>query len=155
MRADDVTVAEVTLQRCQWHPIHVTGGANSDTTGTVIYRVRVIDPGQQAIKITRATGTLNGLEVSLIGVETATVLFQDHLDPISDSTGDLSRFGTARRGFGSTTEFLATHPKALFAPSTPDDDHDVRPRTTVGHAARGAHGSDPLTVDAQQHVVLL
>lgn len=56
VRADDITIAEVTLQRCQWHPIHVTGGTDSDTTGTVIYRVRVIDPGQQAIKINASDG---------------------------------------------------------------------------------------------------
>lgn len=57
VQADDITIAEVTLQRCQWHPIHVTGGADSDTTGTLIYRVRVIDPGQQAIKINANEGT--------------------------------------------------------------------------------------------------
>lgn len=56
VRADDVTIAEVTLQRCQWHPIHVTGGADSDTTGTHIYRVRIVDPGQQAIKINASEG---------------------------------------------------------------------------------------------------
>jgi hypothetical protein len=56
VRADDVTIAEVTLQRCQWHPIHVTGGVDSDTNRTTIYRVRVIDPGQQAIKINASEG---------------------------------------------------------------------------------------------------
>jgi hypothetical protein len=56
VRADHVTIAEVTLQRCQWHPIHVTGGTDSDTTGTHIYRVRVVDPGQQAIKINASDG---------------------------------------------------------------------------------------------------
>lgn len=49
--ADDVTIAEVTLQRCMWHPIHVTGGSDSNTDRTTIYRVVVVDPGQQAIKI--------------------------------------------------------------------------------------------------------
>jgi hypothetical protein len=56
IRADAITIAEVTLQRCQWHPIHVTGGTDADTNDTFIYRVRVIDPGQQAIKINASDG---------------------------------------------------------------------------------------------------
>lgn len=53
---DDVTIAEVTIQRAINHPIHVVGGPNSNTERTIVYRVRVIDPGQQAIKI-NASGT--------------------------------------------------------------------------------------------------
>lgn len=49
--ADDITIAELTVQRATWHPIHVTGGTDSNTENATIYRVRVIDPGQQAIKI--------------------------------------------------------------------------------------------------------
>ena len=49
--ADDITIAELTVQRATWHPIHVTGGTDSNTDNAMIYRVRVIDPGQQAIKI--------------------------------------------------------------------------------------------------------
>jgi hypothetical protein len=49
--ADDITVADMTLQRATWHPIHVTGKSDSNTERTVIYNVKVIDPGQQAIKI--------------------------------------------------------------------------------------------------------
>ncbi|HWB75786.1 MAG TPA: hypothetical protein VG755_12550 [Nannocystaceae bacterium] len=49
--ASDVTIAEVTIQRPIYHPIHVTGGDGGNTENTMIYRVRVIDPGQQAIKI--------------------------------------------------------------------------------------------------------
>lgn len=55
--ADDVTIAELTIQRAINHPIHVTGGPDSDTVGTTIYRVRVVDPGQQGIKINAADGT--------------------------------------------------------------------------------------------------
>ena len=52
VRADDVTIAEITLQRPMWHPIHVTGGADgTNTENTTIYGVRIFDPGQQAIKI--------------------------------------------------------------------------------------------------------
>lgn len=56
VRADDITVAEMTLQHCRWHPIHVTGGQEADITGTLIYRVNVVDPGEQAIKINASDG---------------------------------------------------------------------------------------------------
>ena len=49
--ASDVTIAEVTLQRAYTHPIHVTSSELGDTVGTLIYRVRLIDPREQAIKI--------------------------------------------------------------------------------------------------------
>ncbi len=48
--ASRVTIAELTLQRAYYHPIHVTGGADT-IEGVRIYRVRVIDPAQQGIKI--------------------------------------------------------------------------------------------------------
>lgn len=51
VRASNVTIAEITIQRPMWHPIHVTGGTSANTEDTLIYRVRAIDPGQQAIKI--------------------------------------------------------------------------------------------------------
>jgi hypothetical protein len=53
--ADNITIAEITVQRATWHPIHVTGGTGSNTDNTAIYRVYVIDPGQQAIKINAST----------------------------------------------------------------------------------------------------
>ncbi len=49
--ASNVTIAEITLQRAYNHPIHVTGGAEGHITGVRLYRVRVIDPGQQGIKV--------------------------------------------------------------------------------------------------------
>ena len=49
--ASNVTVAEITLREAYYHPIHVSTQAGAHTTGTNIYRVRVIDPGEQAIKI--------------------------------------------------------------------------------------------------------
>jgi hypothetical protein len=51
IQADDVTIADMTLQRAMWHPIHVTGKSDENTENTMIYNVRVVDPGQQAIKI--------------------------------------------------------------------------------------------------------
>lgn len=54
--ADDITIAEVTIQRAYYHPIHVIGGSDSNTENTLVYRVRVLDPGQQAIKINAQDG---------------------------------------------------------------------------------------------------
>jgi hypothetical protein len=49
--ASDITIAELTVQRPLYHPIHVTGAQDANIENTMIYRVRTIDPGQQAIKI--------------------------------------------------------------------------------------------------------
>lgn len=49
--ASNVTIADLTLKRARFHPIHGVGGSNADTENALIYNVHVIDPGQQAIKI--------------------------------------------------------------------------------------------------------
>ena len=49
--ANDITIAEVTLTKAYYHPIHVTGRDNANISGTHIYRVRVVDGAEQAIKI--------------------------------------------------------------------------------------------------------
>jgi hypothetical protein len=49
--ASNVTIAELTVREAYYHPIHVMSSAGAHTTGTSIYRMRVIDPGEQAIKI--------------------------------------------------------------------------------------------------------
>lgn len=49
--ASDVTVAELTIRRAYTHPIHVISSDLGDTTGTLIYRVHIVDPREQAIKI--------------------------------------------------------------------------------------------------------
>lgn len=46
-----VTIADLTLKRAMFHPIHVTAGSSTNTENTLIYNVHVIDAGQQAIKI--------------------------------------------------------------------------------------------------------
>lgn len=51
VQADGVTIADLTLRRATWHPIHVTGGSDHTIEGTLIYNVAVIDPGQQGIKV--------------------------------------------------------------------------------------------------------
>jgi hypothetical protein len=44
-------IADLTLANAYNHGVHVIGGDADDTTGAVIWNVRVLDPGQQAIKI--------------------------------------------------------------------------------------------------------
>ena len=49
--ASDCTVAEISIQRASTHPIHVTSSDAGNTDNTRIYRVNIVDPGEQAIKI--------------------------------------------------------------------------------------------------------
>ncbi|MFO0555199.1 MAG: right-handed parallel beta-helix repeat-containing protein [Polyangiaceae bacterium] len=49
----DVTVAELTIRRGRYHAIHVSATA-APANGVRIYRVHVIDPGEQGIKINNA-----------------------------------------------------------------------------------------------------
>jgi hypothetical protein len=49
--ASNVTIADITLKRAYDHPIHISGLSGSPIQGVVIHNVRIVDPGQQAIKI--------------------------------------------------------------------------------------------------------
>lgn len=49
----NVTIADLTIQRPRFHAIHVTGGS-APANDTLIYNVRLFDPGEQAIKINTA-----------------------------------------------------------------------------------------------------
>jgi len=49
--ASDVTIAELTLMKAYDHPIHISGHAGSPISGILIHNVRIVDPGQQAIKV--------------------------------------------------------------------------------------------------------
>jgi hypothetical protein len=52
--ASDVTIADLTLRKAYYHPIHVMTTGGSDTLNTLIYNVHIVDPGEQAIKINPA-----------------------------------------------------------------------------------------------------
>lgn len=54
--ASDVTIADMTLRRVIYHPIHIMSGEGSHTLNTLIYNVHIVDPGQQAIKINPVPG---------------------------------------------------------------------------------------------------
>ncbi len=49
--ASNVTIADITLREAYDHPIHVMSTDSSDTRNTLIYKVKITDPGEQAIKI--------------------------------------------------------------------------------------------------------
>lgn len=55
--ASNITIADLTLREAYYHPIHVMSTDASDTLGTLIYNVHIIDPGEQAIKINPYTGS--------------------------------------------------------------------------------------------------
>lgn len=50
IQATNVTVADLTLREAYDHPVHVSGNPNP-ITGTLLHNLRVVDPGQQGIKI--------------------------------------------------------------------------------------------------------
>ena len=52
--ASNVTIADLTLREAYYHPIHVMTIGAGDTLNTTIYNVRIVDPGEQAIKINPA-----------------------------------------------------------------------------------------------------
>ncbi|TNE87879.1 MAG: hypothetical protein EP330_16405 [Deltaproteobacteria bacterium] len=54
IQASDVVVSDLTLQRFYYHPVHVTPAAGRDIEGVELYRIRVIDGAEQAIKINTA-----------------------------------------------------------------------------------------------------
>lgn len=51
IRADDVTIAHLTITHAVDHGIHVTGGAGDNTERTVLYGLRLIDHGEQFVKV--------------------------------------------------------------------------------------------------------
>jgi hypothetical protein len=50
IQASNVTVADLTVREAYDHPVHVSGNG-APITGTLLHNLRVVDPGQQGIKI--------------------------------------------------------------------------------------------------------
>ena len=50
IQASDTTIADLTVQRAYYHPIHASG-PDEPISGVLIHNVHVIDPGEQAIKV--------------------------------------------------------------------------------------------------------
>lgn len=51
LQASNIKIAELTLTKAYTHPIHVISSDSGDTINTLIYRVNIVDPREQAIKI--------------------------------------------------------------------------------------------------------
>ncbi len=66
--ANDVTVADFTVQRAYDHPIHVIPAFTNPTSvsGVRIYRMRIIDPGQQGVKVNGDGAFVNTLNDGLV-----------------------------------------------------------------------------------------
>jgi len=59
IQASDTTIADLTLMRAYYHPIHVSG-PDTPISNVLIHNVHVIDPGEQAIKVNPiGTGTVD------------------------------------------------------------------------------------------------
>jgi len=52
----NVTIADLTIKRAIYHPIHIMATNGDNVTGSLIKNVHIIDPGQQAIKINPDSG---------------------------------------------------------------------------------------------------
>jgi hypothetical protein len=55
--ASSVTIADLTLARAVHHPVHISPPPGSSISAIRLYNVRVVDPGQQAIKINPSDAT--------------------------------------------------------------------------------------------------
>ncbi len=51
LRADDVTLAEITLTRALHHLVHVSPGGSKHVEHTLLYGLRLIDGGEQFVKV--------------------------------------------------------------------------------------------------------
>jgi hypothetical protein len=50
IQASNVTIADLTLREAYDHPVHVSGNG-APITGTLLHNLRIVDPGQQGVKI--------------------------------------------------------------------------------------------------------
>jgi hypothetical protein len=59
VNASNVTIADLTVMRAVHHPIHVTGGAEGDIEGVLLHNLKIVDGGQQFVKVNTSGGTPN------------------------------------------------------------------------------------------------
>ena len=59
IQASNTVVADLTLKRAYYHPIHISG-PDAPISGVLIHNVHIIDPGEQAVKVNPVgSGTVN------------------------------------------------------------------------------------------------
>lgn len=57
--ASQITIADLTIKNAYYHPVHVSPSAGRSITGTLLYNLKLHNPGEQAVKInTNGGGTL-------------------------------------------------------------------------------------------------
>ena len=57
--ASGVTIADLTVTRAIHHPIHVTGGPDADISGVLLHNLKLVDGGEQFVKVNTSGGTPN------------------------------------------------------------------------------------------------
>lgn len=54
--ASHVTLADFSIAHAINHPVHVTGGAKQNTTGTLLHNLHIVDGGEQFVKVNTGGG---------------------------------------------------------------------------------------------------
>ncbi len=67
--ASDTVIADLTLRRAFTHPIHISG-PGAPISGVLIHNVRIVDPGEQAVKVNPiGDGTVDDSELRCSSIE--------------------------------------------------------------------------------------
>jgi hypothetical protein len=56
IQRSDVTIADLTLTRSDWHLVHVVPGASGSVSGTLLHNLRGVDAAEQFVKVNPASG---------------------------------------------------------------------------------------------------
>ncbi|HEY3498752.1 MAG TPA: hypothetical protein VGK73_28870 [Polyangiaceae bacterium] len=57
--ASEVTIADITVRRAVYHPIHVLGGPDGDIRGVRLRNLKIVDGGEQFVKVNTSGATPN------------------------------------------------------------------------------------------------
>ena len=69
IEASDTTIADLSLTRAYYHPIHISG-PNTPIDNILIHNVHIIDPGEQAVKVNPVgAGTVNNSTLQCSHIE--------------------------------------------------------------------------------------
>ena len=71
--ADDVTIAEITIRQAKYHLIHITGNANGHVMRPNLYRLRLLDGGQQFVKVNSCCSHKNWVDKGVLACSELTM----------------------------------------------------------------------------------
>jgi hypothetical protein len=99
--ASNVVVSDVTIMRAVHHPIHIyPPGAGVDVTNTRVHRTRIVDGGQQFIKVNPIGGQLGYIDDGVVECSTFELTDEGrtHVDPVVSGcyTGGIDAHSTWR-----------------------------------------------------------